>query len=124
MEKTWEKPTETRGNESLWSYHVTSQHFKKKTLKFSGCIFLHCSFWSKDSSYSNGNKAPWDLKWMDLVTFLEGWVFDPLAEVLSQGYPACDYFKWFFVDLQNEMTHTPSDNNIGLLCNTISNKYK
>ena len=29
MEKTREKPTETRGNESLWSYHVTSQHFKK-----------------------------------------------------------------------------------------------
>lgn len=72
MEKTWEKPRETRGNESLWSYHVTSQHFKKYTLKFSDCIFLHCSFWSKDSSYGNGNKAPWDLKWMDHVTFLEG----------------------------------------------------
>lgn len=61
---------------------------------------------------------------MDHVTFLEGWVFDPLAEVLSQGYPACDYFKRFFVDLQNEMTHTARDNNIGFLSNTISNKYK
>ena len=61
---------------------------------------------------------------MDHDTFLEGWVCDPLAEVLYQGYPVWNYFKWFFVDLQNEMTHTTRGNNIGLICNTISNEYE